>query len=116
MTLHAFEEKGFCAHRLLDGLAMPEVLSSAVVEADPRFDQGLDILEKDHADLDVVLEDFTNLANRTIKLLQLDETAAYDEAGKLHGAAEAIEAFPKRHLTDEEELAVPIILHHRLRG
>ena len=35
---------------------------------------------------------------------------------KLHGVAESIEAFLKRHLTDEEELAVPIILHHRSRG
>jgi hypothetical protein len=84
--------------------------------ADPRFDRGLEILEKDHADLDVVLEDFTQVANRTIKLLQLDETVARDEAGALHGTAETIEAFLARHLTDEEELAVPIILHHRLRG
>jgi hypothetical protein len=29
---------------------------------------------------------------------------------------ETIEAFLRRHLPDEEELAVPIILHHRLRG
>ena len=84
--------------------------------ADPRFDAGLEILETDHADLDKVLDSFTNLANRTIKLVQLDEHAARDEAGKLHGSAQTITAFLKRHLTDEEELAVPIILHHRLRG
>jgi hypothetical protein len=84
--------------------------------ADPRFDAGLEILEKDHAALDVVLDSFTRTANRTIKLVQLDESAAREEAGILHGVAETIEAFLKRHLTDEEELAVPIILHHRLRG
>ena len=84
--------------------------------ADPRFDAGLEILEKDHADLDVVLDDFTSLANRTIQLLYLDEAAARDEAGQLHKTAETIEAFLARHLTDEEDLAVPIILHHRLRG
>lgn len=84
--------------------------------ADPRFDAGLDILEKDHAELDQVLDDFTRTANRTIKLVQLDEQAAFDEAGKLHDVSQAIEAFLKRHLSDEEELAVPIILHHRLRG
>ena len=67
-------------------------------------------------DLDVVLEDFTRLANRTIKLLQLDAPAARDEAGQLHTTSLAIDAFLARHLTDEEELAVPIILHHRLRG
>ncbi len=84
--------------------------------ADPRFDAGLDVLEQDHADLDQVLDEFTRTANRAIKLIQLDEAQARDEIGRLHGVAETIEAFLARHLTDEEELAVPIILHHRLRG
>jgi hypothetical protein len=84
--------------------------------ADPRFDAGLEVLEQDHADLDQVLDRFTRTANRAIKLIQLDETQARDEIGQLHGAAQTIEAFLARHLTDEEELAVPIILHHRLRG
>jgi hypothetical protein len=66
--------------------------------------------------LDVVLDSFTRTANRTIKLVQLDKKAAREDAGKLHGVAQTIEAFLQRHLTDEEELAVPIILHHRLRG
>ena len=85
-------------------------------EADPRFGAGLEILEKDHTDLDIVLDSFTRTANRTIKLIQLEERAARDEAGKLHRVAETIETFLARHLSDEEELAVPIILHHRLRG
>ena len=84
--------------------------------ADPRFDAGVEILETDHAQLDQVLDDFTRVANRTIKLTQLDETASFEEAGQMHEVGQAIEAFLTRHLTDEEELAVPIILHHRLRG
>ncbi len=84
--------------------------------ADPRFDAGLEVLEKDHADLDVVLDAFTRTANRAIKLVQLDEAQAHDEVGLLHGTSQTIEAFLQRHLSDEEELAVPIILHHRLRG
>ena len=84
--------------------------------ADPRFDAGLDVLEKDHTDLDVVLDDFTRQANRVIKLAALDEAQSYDEAGAVYGQAQTIEAFLKRHLSDEEDLAVPIILHHRLRG
>ena len=85
-------------------------------KADPRFDAGLELLGKDHDDLDIVLDAFTNTANRAIKLAQLDEKQAYEEAGLLHAQAETIEAFLQRHLSDEEELAVPIILHHRLRG
>ncbi|WP_299873968.1 hemerythrin domain-containing protein [uncultured Sulfitobacter sp.] len=84
--------------------------------ADPRFDAGLEVLEQDHADLDVVLEDFTRQANRVIKLTALDEAQTYNEAGAIHGQASVIEAFLKRHLSDEEDLAVPIILQHRLRG
>ncbi|MBO6511347.1 MAG: hemerythrin domain-containing protein [Roseibium sp.] len=85
-------------------------------EADPRFDAGLEILEKDHAELDKVLDSFTRVANRAIKLVHLDEPQAREEAGQLHGLSETIQAFLDRHLSDEEELAVPIILHHRLRG
>lgn len=84
--------------------------------ADSRFDAGLEILEQDHADLDRVLDDFTRQANRVIKLASLEEVQARDEAGSVHSQAEVIEAFLKRHLGDEEELAVPVILHHRLRG
>lgn len=84
--------------------------------ADPRFDAGLDLLEQDHADLDAVLHDMTRKANRVIRLSTLDERQAHEEAKAVLPAAEAIEAFLKRHLADEEELAVPIILHHRLRG
>ena len=84
--------------------------------ADPRFDVGLDILEKDHHELDAVLEHFVEVARRTIKLAQLDEKQAFDEAAKVLGATQIIEKFLERHLRDEEELAVPIILHHRLRG
>lgn len=84
--------------------------------ADPRFDAGLHVLEKDHANLDSVLDSFTRTANRTLKLIQINEKAAHAEAGILLRGARMIEAFLQRHLVDEEDLAVPIILHHRLRG
>ncbi|AZV78700.1 hemerythrin domain-containing protein [Parasedimentitalea marina] len=84
--------------------------------ADPRFDAGLEVLEQDHADLDKVLDDFTRTANRLIKLTTLDRAQAYEEAARVLKTSAAIEGFLKRHLSDEEELAVPIILHHRLRG
>ena len=84
--------------------------------ADSRFDAGLDILEKDHFVLNQVLEEFTAAANRFIRLSQLDSVKARSEADSVHTASQAIEQLLHRHLGDEEELAVPIILHHRLRG
>lgn len=98
-------------HRWEDRSYFPELSA-----ADPRFDAGLDVLEQDHADLDAVLDQFTRNANRAIQLIHLDKDQARDEIGALHGTAETIEAFLARHLSDEEDLAVPIILHHRLRG
>ena len=38
-----------------------------LMRADARFEAGLDLLEQDHADLDVVLDDFTRRSNRVIQ-------------------------------------------------
>ncbi|MBT8459628.1 MAG: hemerythrin domain-containing protein [Boseongicola sp.] len=84
--------------------------------ADPRFEAGLEVLEQDHEALDGILDTFTRQANRVIKLVQLDEAAAREEAANVHKGAVQIEQLLDRHLTDEENLAVPIILHHKLRG
>ena len=98
-------------HHWEDHAFFPELLA-----AEPRLDAGFDILEKDHEDLDRILDSFAKTANRVIKLIQLDEQQARGEAGRLHATAETIEALLRRHLGDEEELAVPVILHHRMRG
>lgn len=84
--------------------------------ADQRFDRGLEILEKDHETLNVVFDAFTDLGTRVLQLDHSNEGMLRDEIGNLHPLIETIEAFLERHLGDEEDLAVPIILHHRLRG
>ena len=50
------------------------------------------------------------------RLVQLDEAAAREEAAAVHMGATQIERLLTRHLADEEDLAVPIILHHKLSG
>ena len=84
--------------------------------ADPRFATGLAMLEGDHAALDALLDRFTRTANRVVQLATLEETQMADEAGPLADISAGIERFLHRHLSDEEDLAVPILLHHRLRG
>ena len=64
----------------------------------------------------VLNESITRQANRVIKLVQLDEAAAREVAAAVHTGATQIERLLTRHLADEEDLAVPIILHHKLRG
>lgn len=84
--------------------------------ADPRFAHGLDMLEGDHLQMDEVLDGFTRQANRVVQLIQLDEAQAREEANILHDTCGDIRAFLSRHLEDEEDLIVPILLHHKLRG
>lgn len=55
-------------------------------------------------------------ANRAIKLRQLAPTEMKDAAGPLHDGVVQLQGFLDRHLTDEEGLNIPILLHHKLRG
>jgi len=52
--------------------------------ADPRLDVGFRLLNKDHQDLDIVLDEFAKLANRAIKLVQCGESQIRQEADQLH--------------------------------
>lgn len=87
-----------------------------LARADHRFDHGLDMLETDHVTLDQTLDALTRQGNRAVVLAKLDPAQAYEEAGKLLDHTTAIKSFLSRHLTDEEDLVVPILLHHKLRG
>jgi hypothetical protein len=98
-------------HTWVDRSFFPELQN-----ADARFESGLDALEADHVAMDDILERFTLGANRVIKLAQLDKAQAHTEAGALHKTSAEIERFLTRHLTDEEDLVVPILLHHKMRG
>jgi len=84
--------------------------------ADARFDAGFLILEKDHIALNQALDRFVAIGNRAINLIQVGDKLAREKVARLHVVAETIETLLQRHLGDEEDLAVPIILHYRLRG
>ncbi len=84
--------------------------------ADARFADGLEMLEGDHLMLDQVLDDFTRSANRVVQLAQLDPKQMLDQTGTVLKASRRIGRFLARHLADEEDLVVPIILHHKLRS
>lgn len=87
-----------------------------LARAEPRFKAGLETLEQDHQVLNTLLNGFTLKSNRVIKLIQLDETQAQEEAIGLLSICEKLNALLTLHLSDEEDFAVPIILHHKLRG
>ena len=98
---HSWEDREF----------FPELMNK-----DPRFQRGLDMLESDHIALDHLLDSFTSHANRLIQLSQLDPAQLEKEAANVRSDSEKLCAFLKRHLSDEEDLTVPILLHHKMRG
>jgi len=86
-----------------------------LTEADPRFENGINMLESDHNVLDETLERFTHQGNRILKLFDLDKQQAMEEARIFRDTTQEIAGFLPRHLADEEDLVVPILLHHELR-
>lgn len=85
-------------------------------EADPRFARGLEMLETDHETLHTLLDGMARTGNRTVQLATLEPAQMTEEVKPLRDMAERLNAFLHRHLTDEEDLVVPIVLHHKLRG
>ena len=51
-----------------------------------------------------------------VQLAQLDAAQMPTEAAAVHENAKALSALLERHLSDEEEIVVPILLHHKMRG
>lgn len=84
--------------------------------ADTRFSRGLEMLETDHVELDALLDRLTGAANRYLKLSHLSPRDASDELPAILTETSALGGFLERHLTDEEDLVVPILLHHKMRG
>ena len=77
-----------------------------LVVLDPRLARGFDILDADHKALDALLGDFADAAN---KVLRGGESAT-SEIGRLAESLIRFDGFLDRHLTDEEDLIVPVIL------
>ena len=82
--------------------------------AEPRLARGFALLDADHQALDAELAGLTETANAHLTALAGGDLVA-DSAGRLLTRLEGFERFLDRHLIDEEELVVPVILHHALR-
>ncbi len=85
-----------------------------LLQRENRLERGFEILDRDHQQLNVNLETFVNLANATMRAAS--EGSARDEVGAFQTHLAKLETFLHRHLTDEEDLIVPVILRHGERG
>lgn len=75
---------------------------------------GFEILDHDHQALDGHLNAFVERANTIIR--SPDAAAMREAVGKFHGEISHFGDFLDRHLIDEEELVVPVILKYGPNG
>ena len=81
---------------------------------EPRLAAGFELLDRDHHALDGHLHGLAAKAQAVLDAVVAGE-GAEAAAGGLHGELKGFERFLDRHLIDEEELVVPVILHHAPR-
>jgi len=79
-----------------------------LVTLDARIEAGFTILDADHHALDALLSSFADGANAVLRAAQ--PTPQRDASGALEMQISNFQTFLNRHLTDEEELIVPVIL------
>ena len=78
---------------------------------DSRVARGFEILDRDHHDLDGLLERFVGAANGALHKVD-DDPEFRGAVGAFHETVVGFDGFLRRHLTDEEELVVPVILRY----
>ena len=76
---------------------------------DTRIEGGFAILDKDHHDIDSLLNKFVGRANDVLNARD-KKPAMQSAAGRFETELGALERLLNRHLNDEEELVVPVIL------
>ena len=97
-------------HRIEDAHYFP-----VLQRLDTRLAPGFDLLDSDHHEIDAALHRFADSAN----LLLRDPTGAPDPTALCGTIRDEIAVLSKvllRHLEDEEELVVPVLLSHAPDG
>lgn len=85
-----------------------------LVTRDKRIERGFELLDADHHALDGHLNAFVQSANGAIEALQGDDPKA--GAAAFLTAVEGMDGLLTRHLDDEEDLIVPVILRYGTEG
>ncbi|MGX1305845.1 iron-sulfur cluster repair protein YtfE (RIC family) [Amorphus suaedae] len=78
---------------------------------EPRLAPGFELLDRDHVALDGHLTTFTQEANALLQALQAG-AATGGEDGRLLATLGRLNGFLDRHLTDEEEIVIPVLLEY----
>jgi hemerythrin-like domain-containing protein len=84
-----------------------------LVARERRLEQGFQILDADHHALDAHIAEFVSGANGALRVVAAGAFRA--EADAFHVQLTRFSGFLERHLADEEDLIVPVILRHGAR-
>jgi hypothetical protein len=82
---------------------------------DARLEGGFELLDADHQALDAEIRALADAANEVLAAVRHGRPADA-AAGGLAARLDAMGRLIDRHLTDEEELVVPVILDHPEAG
>ncbi|TMM51334.1 hemerythrin domain-containing protein [Sulfitobacter sabulilitoris] len=82
-----------------------------LIQLDARLEKGFDLLEADHGAMDGLLHEMAEGAN-----MVLEGGANGAAAGPFLERLQRFSGLLERHLTDEEEIVVPVVLHTGFRG
>jgi len=97
-------------HQIEDGHYFP-----LLAARDARITRGFDILDRDHQALDGHLEAFVKAANLALSQ-RADRDRMQDGAGAFRAELARLDRLLDRHLNDEEELVVPVLLRDGTGG
>lgn len=93
-------------HQIEDHHYFPQL-----VGLDGRLEQGFQVLDKDHHAMDGILNRFAEKANAVLGALE-QPAALTNATGRFRDEVISFDRMLDRHLQDEEELIVPVILKH----
>jgi iron-sulfur cluster repair protein YtfE (RIC family) len=93
-------------HQIEDHTYFPEL-----TRLEPRLARGFDMLDADHHALHDLIDRFATGANAA---LSAQGTALHVAAAAFHKDLQQFETLLARHLTDEEDLVLPVVLKHRV--
>ncbi len=79
---------------------------------EPRIARGFDMLDRDHHDLHDRIERFAAGANAVLGWA--GDAGLRDSIARFGEDLAGFEAMLDRHLTDEEDLVLPVVLKHRV--
>lgn len=94
-------------HQIEDAQYFP-----VMAKLDKRVSRGFDLLDSDHHAMDGLLSGLAGGANDVLQFDANKKAKFTDRLGDLHGILDDFGKMLNRHLIDEEELVVPVLLKY----